>query len=138
MPTEVPEKLRRFVTRRAKNCCEYCLLPQSVALHKHEPDHIIPRQHGGETDENNLALACFRCNRYKGPNVGSFDPQSNKLVPFFNPRKDFWKEHFQLEGAVIKPLTQEARVTVNIFRFNDEDRIIERLHLLRAGLLIEF
>ncbi|MGE0683500.1 MAG: HNH endonuclease [Candidatus Binatia bacterium] len=30
----------------------------------------MPRRHGGETHERNLALACLRCNRYKGPNVG--------------------------------------------------------------------
>lgn len=138
MPADISEKQRRFVATRAQNRCEYCLLPQSAALHKHEPDHIIPRKHGGKTDENNLALACFRCNRYKGPNVGSFDPHSNKLVAFFNPRKDIWSDHFQLDGAIIKPLTQEARVTVKIFRLNDEDRVVERLHLMKAGLYAEF
>lgn len=74
MPSDISDSLRRLVTERAGNRCEYCLLPQSVALHKHEPDHIVPTQHGGETDESNLALACMRCNRYKGSNVGSFDP----------------------------------------------------------------
>ena len=101
------------VIERAGNRCEYCLLPQSAALHKHEPDHIVPLQHGGETDENNLALACMRCNRYKGPNVGSFDPQTDKLVPLFNPRILDWPDHFELEDATIRPLTAEARVNLN-------------------------
>ncbi len=35
---------------------------------------------------DNLALACLRCNRHKGPNVGSFDPLTGQLTPFFNPR----------------------------------------------------
>jgi hypothetical protein len=105
-----------------------------VAFHKHEPDHIVPVQHGGETDESNLALACMRCNRYKGPNVGSIDPLTGKLVPFFNPRIHTWEDHFELKGAEIRPLTPEARVTVKIFRLNDEDRVVERLHLLATGL----
>ena len=62
--------LRELVADRAAYRCEYCLLPASAAFHSHEPDHIIPRQHGGLTDATNLAFACFRCNRYKGPNVG--------------------------------------------------------------------
>jgi 5-methylcytosine-specific restriction endonuclease McrA len=54
------------VVERAGNRCEYCLLPQWATLLKHEPDHIISVQHGGKTDEMNLALACAHCNRYKG------------------------------------------------------------------------
>lgn len=49
MPSDVPDHLRQQVTKRAGYRYEYCLLPQSVALHKHEVDHIVPTQHGGET-----------------------------------------------------------------------------------------
>ncbi len=62
MSAEVSASLRQLVAERAPYRCEYCLLPQAVALHYHEPDHILPRQHGGETHESNLALACMRCN----------------------------------------------------------------------------
>jgi hypothetical protein len=118
-----------LVIDRAGDCCECCLLPQSAAFHRHEPDHIVPQQHGGVTEESNLALACMRCNRYKGPNVGSIDPITNRLVPFFNPRIDEWEDHFELEGGIIHPLTHEGRVTVKILRLNDEERVIERLRL---------
>lgn len=130
MSSDLSVKLRQLVAERAKYCCEYCLLPQSVSLHKHEPDHIISHQHGGVTEASNLALACMRCNRYKGPNVGSFDPLTGKLVPFFNPRTQNWANHFKLDGAIIRPLTAEARVTVKILRFNDEARVLERQSLL--------
>ncbi|MCP5103737.1 MAG: HNH endonuclease [bacterium] len=135
MPLELSNHLRRLVSDRAENRCEYCLLPQVAALFKHEPDHIVSSQHGGETNESNLALACMRCNRYKGPNIGSIDPLTGKLVPFFNPRIHDWKNHFELEGAMIHPLTPEARVTVKILRLNDEDRVEERRRLLAVGLL---
>ena len=134
MSSDISPELRQLVHHRAKNRCEYCLLPQSVTLHKHEPDHIIPRQHDGQTEAENLALACMRCNRYKGPNVGSFDPNSGDLVPFFNPRQQEWSAHFEFQGGVIHPLTAEARVTVKILRVNDPDRVSEREKLLQAGL----
>ncbi|HLP46224.1 MAG TPA: HNH endonuclease signature motif containing protein [Candidatus Kapabacteria bacterium] len=133
MPLEFPDDLRQLVIERADNRCEYCLLPQVAAFHKHEPDHIISFQHGGETIESNLALACMRCNRYKGPNIGSIDPLTGKLVLFFNPRIQHWADHFEFEGAMIRPRTPEARVTVKILRLNDDDRLLERVRLLETG-----
>lgn len=133
MSSDLSADLRQFIDTRANSCCEYCLLPQSASLHKHKPDHIVPRQHGGKTEENNLALARLRCNRYQGPNVGSFDPQTGHLVPFYDPRTQRWSDHFELDGAVIRPLTAEARVTVKILRLNDEERVVERQKLIDAG-----
>ena len=134
MSSEVSDSLRQIVAERADYCCEYCLFPQSMALHKHEIDHIVPVQHGGETNENNLALSCMRCNRHKGPNVGSFDQKTGQLVPFYNPRQHNWANHFTLEGAIVQPLTAEARVTTKIFGINSEERIKERQRLLEVGL----
>ena len=134
MATSVSIALRTLLIERAENRCEYCLLPQSLALHKHEPDHIVPVQHGGVSDAENLALSCMRCNRFKGPNVGSFDTETGNLVPFFNPGKQQWDDHFLFENGVIVPLTQEGRVTVRILRLNDEDRVTERRAMIEAGL----
>ncbi len=111
MATHVAASFRRLIADRAEHRCEYCRFPESFVLHPHEPDHIVSEQHGGSTDESNLALACLPCNRYKGPNVGSYDPVSGALVPFFNPRTQEWSEHFAWGGALIRPLTAEARVT---------------------------
>ena len=134
MSVDIPAALRRLVTERAGGRCEYCLMPQSASAFAHEPDHIIPVQHGGKTEIENLALACLRCNRHKGPNVGSFDPESGALVPFFNPRLQEWRTHFQLEGATIQSLTPEGRVTAKILQLNDERRLEERERLIRLGL----
>ena len=109
-------------------------LRQLVAAHKHEPDHIIPLQHDGRTTENNLALACARCNRYKGYNVCSFDPETGELIPFFHPRKQFWPEHFELDGAFIRPLTAQGRVTAKMLHINDNDRLKERERLIALNL----
>ena len=134
MPTDIPAGLRRLVFERAKGHCEYCLLPQTAAVYRHEPDHVIPRQHDGETTAENLALSCTRCSRYKGPNIGSFDPETGNLVPFCNPRVQAWTAHFRLDGSIIQPLTPEGRVTVKILRLNDAVRIEERALLIEVGL----
>ena len=134
MPETISTTLRQLVFDRAGGRCEYCLLAQSVAAHKHEPDHIIPKQHDGETTADNLALACARCNRYKGYNVGSYDPESGELVPFYNPRRQEWADHFRLEGATITPLTPEGRVTAKMLHLNDTDRLEERERLLTVKL----
>lgn len=134
MAAPIPPDLRRLIAERAGYRCEYCLLPQAAALHRHEPDHIVPLQHGGVTDLTNLALACLRCNRHKGPNIGSFDPLTGQLVPLFHPRLQVWDQHFQIVDGEIIPLTAEGRVTARVLRFNDPDRLTERRRLIAARL----
>lgn len=134
MVPHIPAVLRRLVAERAEHRCEYCHFPEALAFHAHEPDHVIPQQHGGSTHEVNLAFSCFRCNRYKGPNVGSFDPMTSTLVAFFNPRAQEWHQHFSWSGAEIVPLTKEGRVTVALLRLNAPDRLEERMHLIRCGV----
>jgi hypothetical protein len=95
-------------------------------------EHIVAEKHGGATNEDNLALACPYCNRFKGTDLGSIDPETGQLTPFFNPRTQQWEEHFRLEGPRILPLTPEGRVTVAILQFNYPDRILERRRLIEV------
>ena len=97
MSRYVPVQLRRLVEERAERRCEYCLFPKSSKIVKHEIEHILPVQHVGETEAGNLALACIKCNRYKGPNIAGYDLQTGDLTPLFNPRKDVWTQHFQID-----------------------------------------
>jgi len=61
--------LIRHVYQRAGGICEYCHLPARFFPLTFHVDHITPRQHGGSTEPDNLALACLHCNRHKGPNL---------------------------------------------------------------------
>ena len=56
-------------------------------------EHIVSKKHGGTDDPDYLALACDRCNAYKGPNLASIDPDTGVLVALFNPRQDAWSNH---------------------------------------------
>jgi hypothetical protein len=102
-------------------------------LYTHEVDRIIPERHRGETTENNLCLSCLECNRRKGSDFASFDPETRHITPLFNPRQQVWSDHFRLEGARIIPLSPEGRVTVFVLNLNDEIRVRARRALLEAG-----
>ena len=115
--------LRRQVRERANGHCEYCLIAESQAFFPHEPDHIIAQKHGGQTVLNNLALACFDCNRFKGSDIASVDPDSGIVTPVFNPRTDGWHEHFRTERGRIVPLSSVGRATEQLLRLNLPHRI---------------
>ena len=131
----IPAWLRAAVRQRAAGCCEYCRIPETGTCFAHEPDHIIAEQHGGETTFENLALACVQCNRLKGPNIASIDPETKRVVSLFNPRIDQWPDHFLLEAGRIIPLTPSGRATARLLNFADREREQARQNLWRAGRL---
>lgn len=134
MSGEVSAALRREVRERAHGCCEYCYMPDSEPLYPHEPDHIRALKHGGVTTSDNLAYACFVCNRTKGSDIASYDPVSDELTPLFNPRQQVWSEHFRFNGPLIEPLTAVGRVSVRLLKLNQPSRIVTRDQLMQAGL----
>src|SRR5262245_37020899 len=131
----VPVPLRRLVPARAGERCEYCLIPEQFTLTSHWVDHIVAEKHGGQTQEDNLALACALCNQRKGSDLASIDPHSGQITPLFHPRRDQWPEHFRLLGARIEPLMPVGRVTARLLQLNHPDRLEERELLVRLGLL---
>lgn len=132
----VPAALRRLVEQRAQQRCEYCLLPAIVALIAHEVDHVIARKHGGTTSAENLALTCWRCNRHKGTDLGSFDPDGGAFSPLYNPRTQPWPAHFVLRSATVGGLSAEGRTTARLLQMNTADRVRERRRLIAAGHIV--
>ena len=125
--------MRTLIAERAGHRCEYCLIHADDVLLPHEPDHIIATKHGGETSAENLALACFVCNRHKGTDLASVDPESGSIERLFHPRQDRWDEHFRLDGPLIMPLTPVGRTTSFLLRFNLSRSVAARQHLQAAG-----
>jgi hypothetical protein len=91
------------------------------------------QKHRSETVLDNLCLACLPCNRHKGIDFASFDPETKQVVLLFNPRIDDWADHFQLDNIHIIPLTVQGRITIFILQLNDETRLRERKALLNIG-----
>lgn len=134
MSRYISENLRAQVEQRADAICEYCRIAIEDTYFGGEIDHIISRKHRGQTEFENLALACQPCNRAKGSDLGSISETSKTLIRFFNPRTDVWKEHFRVNAdAEIESLTEIGAVTAIIFGFNDLERIAERKGLIEIG-----
>jgi 5-methylcytosine-specific restriction endonuclease McrA len=79
-------------------CCEYCFTPEIASFAAHEVDPIVAQKHGGLTQEDNLALSCTLCNKHKGTDLASIDPNTGEITPLYHPRRDRWFEHFCLVG----------------------------------------
>ena len=126
------KSLDEAVRSRASDTCEYCLLPQSVRRLRFHVEHIIPRQHGGAGTLDNLALACGRCNRHKGPNIAGIDPVSRQMTRLFNPRTDRWSHHFHWKSPRAVGLTPIGRTTVEVLFMNHPDEIAIREELIES------
>ncbi len=83
---------------------------------------------------DNLALACIRCNRFKGPNIAGVDPHNGEIVRLFHPRRDIWTEHFVWDGPRLEARSSTGRATVALLRVNDAQVIAVRKALLEEGV----
>ena len=123
------------VRLRAGDRCEYCQMSQEFYPTVTFPvDHIIARQHGGETCLSNLALSCLHCNSYKGPNIAGLDPRTRKLTPLFNTRRHKWQRHFRWDSPLLAGRTPIGRTTVGVLLLNAEEFIAVRQELIAEGV----
>lgn len=131
--SRISANLRELVIKRAKGKCEYCLIYQDFSIYSHEIDHIIAVKHGGKTVAENLALACLFCNRYKGSDFATIEPNTAEVTLFFNPRRQKWTEHFILAKSIIEGTTVTGQATARLLKFNISIRILERQTLINEG-----
>ncbi len=91
-------------------------------------DHITPQAAGGPTVEENLWLACRRCNEFKGVQTNAHDPETGELVSLFNPRYQIWNEHFEWSEGGIKILGKSpcGRATVIALQMNNPEILVTR------------
>jgi len=119
---KIPEGIQNKVRIRANHLCEYCHASEKWQYVRFTVDHVIPLTKGGIDKLNNLALACFHCNRRKSDKLTAFNPQTGEEVSLFNPRRDAWNEHFiwSEDGLFIIGLTPVGRATIAVLEFNRE------------------
>jgi len=112
--------VRRQITERDTQRCAYCRSPMIVGIPM-VIAHIIPLVSGGSSTSDNLRLACYRCNEFKGSRTEAADPRDGQLTPFFHPRLQRWSEHFTWRepGDAIAGLTAYDRTTIAAWRLNN-------------------
>jgi hypothetical protein len=125
---------KQLIRQRAGNCCEYCRLAEAGRLARFHIDHIIAIKHDGTDDDDNLCLACPKCNAHKGDNVAALDAVTRAATRLYNPRQQVWGDHFSLNPeATITGLTPEGRTTIRVLRMNDRERVKQRLGEMAVG-----
>jgi hypothetical protein len=132
LPVELDQKVRLA----AKNRCGYCLSPQHLVMGRLHIEHIQPIGKGGNSEENNLWLACSICNGHKADKTHTIDPKTGESVPLFNPRYQKWFEHFRWseDGIRIVGLTATGRATVIALHLSDDpDALTVRSYWVLAG-----
>jgi 5-methylcytosine-specific restriction endonuclease McrA len=92
--SKIPLAQRARVAEAAGYQCGYCQTQEIVIGMPLVIDHIIPEIAGGTSEDQNLWLACRRCNEFKGAQTSATDPETGEQMPLFNPRTLVWSTHF--------------------------------------------
>jgi hypothetical protein len=120
MSISIASRLR--IRQRANFLCEYCHSSEEASTSLFTLDHLIPQSLGGDDSENNLALACHRCNGRRYNFTDGIDPETQTSVALFNPRMDLWLDHFSwsADGQNIFGISAIGRATLNRLDLNDD------------------
>ncbi len=116
----------RKISTRARERCEYCRMHQALQGATFHVEHIIPCAHGGSSELGNLAWACPACNLHKSDRLNAIDPETNVVVPLFNPRAHTWNEHFRWDGQLLVGQIPVGRAAVAVLDLNHPRRLLIR------------
>jgi len=120
------EIVRLAIRLRARDACEYCLLPTTGQYHI---DHVIPgllweqihadRRRRGPDHIDNFAWCCPFCNSAKGQQVAG--RAGRRTYRLFDRRRDRWPAHFVFAHnyLLIVGLPGIGWVTERALAFND-------------------
>ncbi len=134
MPT-ISKTVRERIAKAANYCCEYCQTAQQISGAQMNIKHIIPISRGGTSEPENLCNSCAWCNSYKWAKVGGLDPETNQVVPLFNPRQQQWRDHFEWnqDSVYIVGKTAVGRATIVALKMNNSFILPARRHWAEAG-----
>lgn len=99
-------------------------------------EHIIPYALSGETELDNLALACQGCNGSKHIKVEGYDNVLGRAVPLYHPRRDKWEDHFSWnqDCSEVLGLTATGRTTIAVLHLNRPGLVNLRRVLFAMGV----
>jgi len=106
---------QKLVRNRAGNRCEYCHLHQDAApFLRFHIEHVQAKQPIQDDSPDNLALACPDCNRHKGPNLTTLDPNTR-------------------DSNFIRGISQIGIATEKLLAFNSDERVEMRSEIDSTG-----
>ena len=127
--------VRRQVSELDGQRCAYCRSPMAVGIPM-VVEHIIPLVAHGPSTIDNICLACYRCNEFKGPRTEAPDPYDGQINLLFHPRQQQWRDHFAWseDGGMILGLTPCGRTTIEVLRLNNDWIVQARRIWMQVGL----
>lgn len=131
----ISAKAWRQIRQEFKWRCAYCQMPAIYLPQGLQKEHIVPLAVGGRNAVKNVCPACPNCNSHKAKKVFAIDPRSGEKVPLFNPRKQKWNEHFELDkfGTKVTGRTPIGRATVAGLKMNLPDVVAWRSIIVGIG-----
>jgi len=134
-PTYIAPELRRQVAQDAGHRCGYCHSDESLTGISLTMDHIIPVAAGGQTERDNLWLACRACNEFKGARTHADDPKTGERARLFDPRRQTWSEHFvwSTDQTEVVGLTSTGRATAIALQLNRPMLVKARRRWVMSG-----
>lgn len=131
----VPPSVQRIVRERAHGLCEYCHTAEQWQYVLFTIDHVVPLVVGGTDAPDNLALACFHCNRRKSGHPAMAVSGAEPDKPLFDPRRQDWSDHFAwaADGERLVGLTDVGRATIDLLAMNRERVIAIRRADIAVG-----
>jgi len=131
----ISRELRRVIGETAHHRCGYCLHPEELLGMPLTIDHLIPQAVGGQTEEQNLWLACPSCNQFKGIQTFALHKSGDKMVRLFDPRRQPWHQHFEWskDGSRIIGRTACGRATTEALQLNNPQAVVARRLWVSVG-----
>jgi hypothetical protein len=95
-------------------------------------EHIDP---SGGDDSDNLCLACSSCNLSKSVATTALDFLTGTEVALFNPRIQYWQDHFEWidNGLRILGKTPIGRATISRLKMNQPRLVRARRNWIVSG-----
>lgn len=133
--SKIPDDVRQKIIEKYNNRCAYCLVAQQYSMQRLEVDHIVPTAKDGTDDESNLCACCRTCNGHKYEKTEAIDPETDKLVPLYNPSSQSWDDHFRWsdDAAFVEGITAIGRATVVALKLNNTIFIVARRNWMRVN-----
>lgn len=131
----ISDSLRKVVSARAQNRCEYCKCSANFTTETFSIEHILPRSLGGGNTLGNLAWSCMGCNIYKGAKIQGLDSVISEMVAIFNPRQQEWHQHFtwSQDFCEMSGRTAIGRVSIVVLKLNRHGVVNLRHVLTQVG-----
>ena len=97
-------------------------------------DHKVPKKNKGKTDNSNLVLACYKCNKLKG---SVFDPVHFKEIIIDGLYRDhYWSVRRQLKRKLLKK-EKGSLLQIWSYRKQIEDNKLKIIAFKKANLSID-